>query len=41
VPKSYLEAMAKKKAAARKVSGFDQIRVTFVQGGSPGQGRKG
>lgn len=40
VPKSYLDAMAKKRADARKVSGFDRLRVRFVQGGAPGGGRK-
>lgn len=41
MPQSYLDAIKAKREAARKISGRDQIRARFVQGGSPGSGKGG
>lgn len=38
-PKSYRKAVAEKREAAHRVSGFDRVRAVFVQGGSPGSGK--
>lgn len=40
IPQSYISALAEKAEAARKISGRDRLRVRFVQGGSPGAGRR-
>lgn len=39
-PKSYIDAMAEKREDAHKSSGFNRIRARFLQGGSPGAGKK-
>lgn len=40
MPESYVAELKEKQEAAHKVSGFGSIRAHFVQGGSPGTGRR-
>lgn len=40
MPESYVKEVEEKRLNAHRQSGFDTIRAHFVQGGSPGGGRR-